>query len=341
MSTLPAPVNMVDVARRAGVGMATVSRALSGGPGVAERTRVRVLLAAEELGYVVSPEASRLAGGATRRIAVIVPHLGRWYFAELLEGIESVFRRAEFDVLIYQVDTAAARHQFFEQLPARRKVDAVMVLAMPVDEQERARLESMGVHIVAAGGQIAAYPFVSIDDEDASRQAVAHLLRLGHRRIGMIEAVDDQSPVWHENLRRSRGYHQCLSEAGIEADPELVVRAPWGGEAGAEAMGTLLSLRRPPTAVFAHSDEVAFGALRTIRRAGLRVPEDISVIGIDDHPMAALCDLTTIAQPVKEQGTRAAELLLAILTGGETTHGQTVATRLIPRATTAPPSKRS
>ncbi|MFC4070516.1 LacI family DNA-binding transcriptional regulator [Actinoplanes subglobosus] len=329
--------NMADVARRAGVSMATASRALSNHPHVAPETRARVLAAAEQLSYVVSPEASRLAGGTTGRVAVVVPHLARWFFGALLDGLESVLRDADLDVLLYHVGDAADRRDFFHRLPARRKVDAVVVLGMPVRDDERARLELMGVHIVAAGGQVENYPYVSIDDRAAGRQAVDHLIFLGHRRIGMIATVDPAEPGWPASPGRTLAYHAALADAGLPADPGLVVTVDWGGANGADAMARLLSLREPPTAVYAHSDEVALGAMRTLRRAGLRIPGDMSVVGIDDHPLADMADLTTVAQPVHEQGVRAGRMLRKLLAGEPGPDGVTVPTRLIVRGSTGPP----
>ena len=328
---------MVDIARRAGVSLATASRALSSAPGVAPATRERVLAVAEQLSYVVSPEASRLSGGSTRRVAVVVPHISRWFFGAMLEALESALREADLDVLLYTVGDAADRHAFFERLPARRKVDAVVVLAFPVSEAEQERLELMGVTIVAAGGQSAAYPYVCIDDVAAGRQAMDHLIFLGHRRIAMIAALDPDAPGWPDRPGRTEAYYSALREAGITADRSLVTTVDWGGLQGAEAMGELLSLREPPTAVYAHSDEVALGALRTLRRAGIRVPEDISVIGIDDHPLAELTDLTTVAQPVREQGLLAGQMVLGLLKGEDIERAVTVPTRLIVRRSTAPP----
>jgi DNA-binding LacI/PurR family transcriptional regulator len=332
-------INMADVARRAGVSMATASRALADHPHVAAATRARVLAAAEELAYVISPEASRLAGGATGRVAVVVPHISRWFFAAMLDGLESVLRDADLDVLLYHVGDAGDRHEFFRRLPARRKVDALVVLGMPVDDPERERLELMGVHIVAAGGQIERYPYVSIDDTAAGRQAVDHLIFLGHRRIGMIATVDPEQPDWPVSPGRTRAYHEAHRDAGVPVDPAMIVTVPWGGVNGADAMSRLLGLREPPTAVYAHSDEVAFGAVRTLRRAGLRIPEDISVVGIDDHPLAELADLTTVAQPVHRQGELAGRMVLSLLSGVATGDGITVATRLVVRGSTAPPPR--
>jgi LacI family repressor for deo operon, udp, cdd, tsx, nupC, and nupG len=330
---------MADVARRAGVSMATASRALSNHPHVAAGTRARVLAAAEQLSYVISPEASRLAGGVTGRVAVVMPHISRWFFATLLDGLEQVLREAGLDVLLYHIGDAADRRDFFQRLPARRKVDAVAVLGMPVRDDERDRLELMGVHIVAAGGQVENYPYVSIDDAAAGRQAVDHLIFLGHRRIGMIALFDPAEPGWPASPGRTLAYRAALADAGLPADPELVVTVAWGGLNGADAMARLLSLRDPPTAVYAHSDEVALGAVCTLRRAGLRIPEDMSVVGIDDHPMAELADLTTVAQPVLEQGVLAGRMLLELLAGGSGTDGATVPTRLVVRGSTAPPRR--
>jgi LacI family transcriptional regulator, repressor for deo operon, udp, cdd, tsx, nupC, and nupG len=330
-------VTLRDVAEQAGVSLATASRALSDAYGVAPSTRSRVLAVAEQLSYVVSPEASRLAGGRTGRVALVVPHIDRWFFGAVVSGLESVLHPAGLDLLLYQTDDLEDRRGFFDQLPARRKADAVVVVGFPLEQRERERIELMGVHVVSAGGQAEEYPYVCIDDAEAGRQAVEHLLFLGHRRIGMVESVDPDHPGWPEVPGRSAAYRAAVAAAGLELDPDLVVSLPWGGESGAEAMQQLLSLRHPPTAVYAHSDEVALGAVRTIRRAGLRVPEDISVIGIDDHPLAALTDLTTVQQPAHEQGARAARIVLALLGSQQADLHVTLPTRLVVRRSTAPP----
>ncbi len=331
-------MTLADIARLAGVGSATASRALNNDKGVSAQTRQRVLNVAAQYSYVVSPEAVRLAKGKLGRVAVVAPHLSRWFFGEMVEGIETVFREAGIDVLLYFVGSLDDRRAFFEQLPARRKVDAVIVVGFPVEAAERERLELLNVNIVAAGGQHEVYPNVCIDDYRAGRQAMDHLLFLGHRRIGMIEAVDLDQPT--EPSGRSSAYREALREAKIPLDPELVVSAPWGGEEGALAMDALLSLKTPPTAVYAHSDEVAVGAMRSIRRAGLRIPEDISIVGIDDHPVASLVDLTTIRQPVRSQGELAAQMVLTLLEGKTLPDREiTVATQLMVRSTTAPPRR--
>lgn len=329
---------MADVARLAGVSMATASRALSNASGVAPATRAKVLRVAKEHDYVVSPEASALAGGHTGRIGIVVPHLSRWFFGEMVEAIESVLSDAGFDSLLYVAGSPEDRHRFFMNLPARRKVDAVVVAGIPLTAAEQRQLAILGVSVVAGGGQFATYPFVSIDDEAAARQAMDHLLFLGHRRIAMIDAIDPNAAEQPVD-GRARAYTAGLARAGIPLDLSLFDRTDWGSDAGAEAMERLLSLPELPTAVLAHSDEVAFGALRTLRRAGIRVPEQVSVIGIDDHPMAAQLDLTTVHQDVRLQGEMVARMIVGILAGETPGEAVLLPTHLVPRGSTGPPSR--
>jgi DNA-binding LacI/PurR family transcriptional regulator len=328
-------VNLADVARLAGVSPATASRALGGHPHVAAATRERVRRIADELSYVVSPDASRLAGGRTGRVAVLVPHLSRWYFATLVDGLAQSLRAAGLETVLHPVGDAEDRADFFRRLPKRSTVDAVVAVAFPIEEVERERLEGLEVTLAAVGGRLGDRPSVTIDDLTAGRQAVDHLLHLGHTRIGMIEAVDPDQR--EQPAGRRLAYERALADAECEVDPDLVVSVDWGGEEGADAMARLLGLRAPPTAVYAHSDEVALGAVRTLRRAGLRVPQDISVIGIDDHPLAGLTDLTTVHQPVREQGVLAGHMVATALDGGDPGDGIVLPTRLVVRGSTGPP----
>jgi DNA-binding LacI/PurR family transcriptional regulator len=341
MTMPPENLSLADIARLAGVSLATASRALNDAYGVAPATRERVLKIAAEVHYVVSPDASRLAKRTTGRVALVVPHLDRWFFGAMVEGLEDALSNAGLDVLLYHVNGPDERHRFFEELPARRKVDAVVVVGFPVDELEHKRLGLMGVLVVAAGGPNADYPYVSIDDELAGRLAVNHLLGLGHRRIAMIETLDPDPPDWGDRSMRSDAYHSALKGAGVPVDPQLIITTEWGGMQGAEGMARLLRQRKPPTAVYAHSDEVAFGALRTLQQSGLRVPEDVSVVGIDDHPMAELLGLTTVRQPVREQGAVTARMLTSLLAGDDVDRAVMLPTELVVRSSTGPTRSRA
>jgi LacI family transcriptional regulator, repressor for deo operon, udp, cdd, tsx, nupC, and nupG len=332
------PINMADLAQKAGVSIASVSRALSNAPGVSEETRHRIRSLCAETGYTVSPDASRLKRRTTDRVAVVVRHLDFWFYSSMLQGIMSSLRNTDLDVLLYQVATEQERRRFFEALPARRQVDALIVVAFPISDEEMRRLELMDVAVVIAGGALGDYPHVRIDDVMAARQAVNHLILAGHERIAMLNASSDWTAGYAPPTDRHRGFATAMSDAGLPVNPELVVEVPWGTTGGADGMNRLLSIDPPPTAVFAFSDEVAIGALRSLRRAAVPVPAGMSVVGIDDHPMAELTDLTTVRQPVQEQGARAGQLVLDLLEGhpSATTH-MALPTSLVIRGTTAPP----
>jgi len=331
-------VNMSDVALRAGVSTATVSRALRDVPGVGESTRRRIRQIADELSYVVSPEASGLSRGETGRIAVVVPKVHLWFYATMLAGIESVLRDADLDVLLYQVDGEAQRNRFFAELPARRKVDAVVLTALPISQAEIDRLDLMGVDVVVAGGRVGDYPHVRVDDHRVATTAVEHLLSLGHRRIAMIRTSDTEGAAWSSDEERTRGYRDALVAAGVEPDPSLLVTHPFGPHAGERGMAALLHLAAPPTAVFAYSDEIALGALRGLQRAGVDVPAQVSVVGVDGHPTAELFGLTTVDQEVRRQGRLVGRMVLDRLQGrGPDEQSVLVPTRLVLRGSTAAP----
>lgn len=335
---LPDAVNMADVARLAGVSPSTVSRALSGSSGVSEATRRRIEAIAEDLSYVVSPDASGLASRATRRVAVVVPETESWFYYAVLSSIEPVLRAAGLDLLFYRVTSTADRNEFFATLPARRKVDAVILVAVPLSPAQVERLDTMGVPLVMAGSRVDRYPSVCVDEVAAARQAVNHLLRAGHTRIGMIRIVDPEGQSRQPDAGREAGYRQALTAANIPFDPALEVTVDFSPDGGARAMDQLLSLDRPPSAVFAFSDEIAVGAMRSLRRAGLRIPADVSLVGIDDHPMAELNDLTTVRQPVHELGRCAAETVVQVLEGHEAPAVTLLPTHLVVRGSTAPPT---
>ncbi len=329
-------VNMADVAARAGVSIATVSRALRDVQGVSQATRDRVRAVAEELSYVVSPEASRLARRLTGRVAVVVPKIDVWFYSAMLASVESVLRRADLDVLIYQVDGQEQRSRFFQQLPARRKVDAVVLIALPVLEEEEDRLDLLGVQVVVAGGRLRDYPHVQVDDHDVATQAVQHLLDLGHRRVAMIRTSDTTGAAWSSDTERTRGYRDCLAAAAVPAREDYLITRPSGVHAGADGMAQLLALEEPPTAVFAYSDEIAFSAWTHLGSRGLRVPDDLSIVGVDGHPLSELVGLTTVTQSVHAQGRLAGEMALQLLRGEVLREASVVVPSvLVPRQSTA------
>jgi LacI family transcriptional regulator, repressor for deo operon, udp, cdd, tsx, nupC, and nupG len=330
-----------DVAARAGVSVATVSRALRGLPNVAPSTRARVLEAAEALRYVADPHASRLAAGRTRTIGIVVPLFTQWYYTQVVSGAEAVVASAGYDVLLYCMGGDSGLARFLQTLPFRKRVDGLMLIDLPLADEQEAVLAGTSTPVVLVGVRSRRFPSVVVDNVGAAAQATQHLLNLGHEHVALIghepgSVVQSVAPI-----ERQQGYRQALKAAGLPLLPEHDVPGGFSLQGGAEAMAQLLTVGTPPTAVFAESDEMAIGALKTLRDSGLRAPEDVSVIGFDDHDMAPFMGLTTIAQPVVALGEVAAQLLIDAGTAeppGPTT--VELATKLRVRTTTGPPRGR-
>jgi len=325
-----------DVARRAGVSIATVSRALRGLPDVAAATRDRVLTAATDLNYVASPFAARLASGRTTTIGLVVPFVNRWFFAEVISTVEMELRRAGFDLLLYNLGDAAGRERFFDVMPVRKRVDGLLIASLVLEDEEFDQLTALDKPVGLLGLPRPGFLSSRIDDDEAARIAVRHLISLGHQRIGLIGGDTEDPMRYTPPLHRRDGYRAAMQEAGLELDPALEVLGYFTVDGGGLAAQQLLSQSKPPTAIFAESDEMAYGALRSIKRMGLSVPQDVAVIGFDDQPMAEILDLTTIRQPVPEQALDITTRLLAVITGAaeQDAHDAVLTTELIVRGST-------
>lgn len=326
-----------DVARRAGVSIATVSRALRGLPDVATATRGRVLEAAAELHYIASPFAARLASGRTATVGVVVPFVNRWFFAEVIDTVETALRKAGFDLLLYNLGDQEGRSRFFDVMPMRKRVDAVLVASLVLSADEITALSGLGCPLGLLGLEYPGFLSTRIDDAGSARAAVAHLLAQGHRRIALIGGDTDDPMRFTPPLHRQDGYRDALLAAGIEPDPAMSVLGYFTIDGGMDASERLLGLPDRPTAIFAESDEMAYGVLRTLRRHKLRVPEDMAVIGFDDHANAEMMDLSTVRQPVAEQALDVSARLLAAITATEPPVEDVVLpTELIVRGSTDP-----
>ncbi|MDR1807660.1 MAG: LacI family transcriptional regulator [Propionibacteriaceae bacterium] len=307
-------VSIEDVARAAGVSTATVSRALRGLPHVTPSTRAAVQAIADELGYTASPSASALASGRTRTVGLVVPAISRWFFAECVEGAEVTLRAAGFDALLYSLPDTARPRGPFDAAVLRRRVDAVLVASMSFSAGETAALRSLGVPAVFVSVPQEGFAHVGIDDLAGAVAATRHLVGLGHRVIAHIGGGRHDAPS-SPTARRRAGWRQVLAEAGLEHGADLDAEADFTAEDGARVTAALLDRRPDLTAVFAASDEMAMGALRTVRERGLEPGRDVSVIGFDGHTLGSVLGLTTIAQSAHDQGSRAAEYLLDVLAG--------------------------
>lgn len=312
-------VGIRDVARQTGVSTATVSRALRGLPNVSKETRIAVERVARELGYIASPSAAGLASGRHQAVAAIVPTLNRWFNTAVLEGADRVLRRHHYDVFLVNLGIRdGGRDRAFHNALLRKRADAVLGLGIGFSIEERRELRSLATPSVVVGGPVRGVPNVGIDERATATAAMMHLVGLGHTRIGHVGArraymlnpvvAVARRAAWETVLRRE----------------DLPVREEWFASGDflvpQSRIAALRILDRPdrPTAIFAASDEMAFGVLLAAAELGLKVPEDLSVIGIDDHDHSDAFGLTTMHQDPVDHGEVAATLLLDRLEGRRT-----------------------
>lgn len=328
--------SLEEVARRAGVSTATVSRALSGRGRLSDATRRRVRQAAAELGYVVSATASSLATGRTRSIGVLVPLLGRWFFSNVLDGMATVLSAHGYDITLYNVTGDAEQRRHLLRTSLRRgRVDAVIALSLEFSETEIDELESLGLPLIGLGTPSHRLSTLRVDDIAVARVATEHLLALGHREIAHIgQSREGRDELDIPTLRR-RGFESALRDARIA--PAGFASGDFTIEAGYRAAAELLRDAHP-TAIFAASDELAFGALFAARDAGLTVPRDISIVGVDGHELGGFFGLTTVEQFPRAQGERVAEAVLAAVGEDVAAPASDLPFALVERTSTAPPS---
>lgn len=306
---------IADVARLAGVSKSTASRALSGGGYVSEGTRERVIAAAAKLGYVASPNAASLVTGRTKNIGVMIPFISRWFFGEILEGIETALRANGYDMTLYNVHPGARSDDIFDYFLARKRFDGIIAVAIEPNETDVTRLLALGRPVVGIGGPIPGIASIAIDDVGIARLATEHLIGLGHTDIAHLGGESRERADFSVPRKRRLGFEQAMDAAGLTS-AKLNVEAEMGIPAGYEASVDLLSdPRHRPTAIFAACDELAIGAIIAARRLGIAVPGELSVIGIDGHECAAMFSLTTIEQSPRDQGAAIVGTLMRAIEG--------------------------
>ncbi|MCU4671625.1 LacI family DNA-binding transcriptional regulator [Microbacterium fluvii] len=304
---------IADVAALAGVSKATASRALTGSGHVSQATRSRVLDAAASLGYVPSTSAVSLATGRTRNVGVVMPYVNRWFFAEVLEGIQQPLLERGLDLTLYDAKPGTeGRARIFDDFLARKRFDGLIAVGLEPEDRELQRLMQIGRPIVSVVGADEGSSVVSIDDDYAARRATEHLIALGHTDIVFLGGGVGEH--WAQvDRRRLTGYEAAMAEAGLASTTRHVrseVSIPGGYDAAVDLLG---DSRTRPSALVAVCDEVAIGAIIASRRLGVPVPGALSVVGIDDHEYAEMFSLTTLQQLPRQQGAAAVELLLAHL----------------------------
>jgi LacI family transcriptional regulator len=329
-------VRMEDVARQAGVSVATVSKVVNGRYGVSAATSARVHQVITELGYEASLGARSLRSARTGILGVLVAEFEP-FSAELLKGVSAAMGESDYELLAF----AGATHGEtvgWERRSLRRLggtlVDGAIIVTPTVIEPGAA------VPVVAIDPHTGSHdvPTVDSDNVGGARSAVEHLVGLGHTRIGMIRGREDLESA----KLREQGFRQAMADAGLEVDETLLATGSYRAESAVGPARLILDRRDRPTAVFAANDLMAIRTVEVARELGLRVPEDLSVVGFDNVPESAVAEpaLTTVAQPLREIGETALRMLLTLLAGEqlEQTHVR-MDTRLVERASTAPPPR--
>jgi len=331
-----------DIASLAGVSIATVSRVLNQRPDVSPETREAVLQVVREYGFSMNRGARALSMGRTGLIGMTVPFLHEPYFAFILSGVAEALYEQDMRVVVCPTAHQHDREVTLLDRLMHGTTDAAILLLPEESNDELQALHDSGYSFVVVDPRETLHdglPCVSAAHSTGAQEAVQHLISLGHRRIGAVTG----RRAWVASVERLNGYYAALGQAGLTPDPALVVEADWQVTAGRPAAGTLLDGPDPPTAIFAFNDNIAVGVLQAAAERGLRVPEDLSVIGFDDSEQAAIVTpaLTTVRQPLAEMGRMTVSLLLRLLDHQPIEALRIeVGTKLIVRASTGPAPRR-
>lgn len=304
-------VTIKDVARLAGVSTTTVSHVINDTRHVSDELRTRVLAAMEELNYHPNVLARSLRRGETRTIGLVVPDNSNPFFAEVARIVEDVGFENGYSVILCNSDGSLEKEAAYISVLIAKQVDGVIFIAAGSKHEHLHELTAQGIPVVVADRDIpqTLADVVLVDNEKGGYGATRYLLSLGHRRIACIAGPSDLTP----SADRVRGYRRAQEEAGISIEEGWIVPGDFRYQGGEAAAAKLLRLGEPPSAIFACNDVMAIGALRTLRNAGLQVPGDVSIIGFDDIPLASAVSpaLTTVAQPIAELATLAAQCLIS------------------------------
>jgi len=330
-------VTIKDVAREAGVSVATVSRVWNDAAFVSPETRQRVSEIAARLGYSPHGAARSLITRTTHALGVLLPDLYGEFFSEIIRGIDHTAQADGYHILV------SSSHDSKDEIDAalrsmRGRVDGMIIMSPDLEAQRtlHALQGSFPVVLLNGGAESKAFDTITIENHEGASAMVRHLVQRGHRRIAMIAGPERN----YDAAERLRGYRSALGESGIAPDPAFVLAGDFSELSGHRAARAMLALDPRPTAIFAANDSMAIGALSALREAGLRVPEDIAVAGFDDIPMARYMNppLSTVHVDISKLGERATTLLLSSLQNGERPRKQLqLATNLVIRSSCGGP----
>lgn len=331
------PTTLDDVARHAGVSIATASRALRGMENVAPSTASAVRSAATELGYRPNAQARSLRSGANRAVAVVLRSLRPWYDREHLSVIHTRLFEAGYDTLAMSAEDPTILPEGVVGGVTDGRVDGVIVVNQDLQPETMERLRGWNVPVVFVGGrEHDGFSSVRIDDRQVAETATTHLIEVGHTRVALVAGIEISTCAGAVVAQRRAGYLAAMTNAGLKSQVAEAAGAftVAGGQAAAAA---LLSRPHRPTAIYCMSDYLAVGVIQTLRSLGLAVPGDVAVVGTDGDEIADLAGLSTVEQPIDQIGGTAARLLLMEMADGALPERHVMPTRLVTRASSTSP----
>jgi LacI family transcriptional regulator len=302
-----------DVASKAGVSIATVSRVMNTPEKVREGTRQKVIKAIDELQYVPKAEAFARARKMVGRIGVLTPFFTHSSFIQRMRGIASALRNIPLEFVIYPVDSIQRIEEYIVQLPITRRLDGLIIISLPLNTQDAQRLLSSKLETVLIEFEHPSFSSIQVDDHKGGKIAAEFLIEKGHQRCAFIGSGELPEYSMHPEDRRLSGFRSEFESRGIDLPPELIRIPMMSYRDIREEFQHLMQLPNPPTAIFAATDDLAIRILRAAHEFGVTVPQDMAIIGFDDIDMAEQIGLTTISQSLDESGRMAVELLLARL----------------------------
>jgi len=304
-----------DVAKRSGVSISTISRVLNSPDKVNPETRKRVMSAIDQLGFTPKAEARARAMRHTNRIGVLTPFFTAPSFVQRLRGVASALSKANYELVIYPVDSVEHLQGYISSIPLMQNLDGLIIMSLALEEKDARRLHNNGMETVLIEYSHTQLNSICIEDVRGGMLAAKYLMAKGHKRIGFLGDIEPpERYAIHPVKSRLTGFKQALEKSGVSLPRNHVVQAPYTEEGSQQAALKLLTLSHRPTAIFAASDIQAVSIMKTARKLNLRIPDDLALIGFDDIDLAEIMDLTTIRQNLDESGRLAAEILLTKIT---------------------------
>ena len=329
---------MLDVAKYAGVSVATVSRVLNGSDLVSEATRQKVLKVCEELEYTLNPIAQSLRLGRTNSVAAILPFLTLPSIVERLRGVMASLSENSFELVPFTLGTPNDRDSKITELSHRSKTDGILIISMPVSDTQVDLLIRNKMPTVLIDSQHPKLDRINVDDRCGGKMVTDYLIGLGHRKIGFISSYLENPLQFSSTIYRFEGYRDALKEAGLPFNPNYQKEGEHGRDQAKQMALEMLSHEDPPTAIFTSSDTKAIGVLDAARELNLNVPGDLSVVGYDDIRDAEYMNLTTVRQPLFKAGRIGGRKLISLIEKPDTSPEEILLPlELIIRGTTAPP----